>query len=129
MAIVLPFTLSIQEMRVLQEFRRLGTETMTADAIKAIKHPVGGGEAPAQSLVVKGYLSAGDGGYTLTEKAKEFLAIDAKPEFESGGEAEEPAELLHNIRCTSRAELNRRASEVYVERTQLAGGAERRKIH
>ena len=74
MAIILPFTLSIQEMRVLQEFRRLGTETMTADAIKAIKHPVGGGQAPAQSLVTKGYLRAGESGYSLTDAAKEFLA-------------------------------------------------------
>ena len=84
MAIVLPFPLSIQEMRVLQEFRRIGAETMTTDTLKAIKHPTGGGEAPAQSLVAKGFLAADGGGYSLTEKAKEFLAIDAKPEFESG---------------------------------------------
>jgi len=92
MAIVLPFALSIQEMRVLQEFRRQTTDTLTADAIKAIKHPVGGGEAPAQSLVGKGYLTADGGSYTVTEKAKEFLAIDAKPEFESSSDAADAAE-------------------------------------
>ena len=83
-----------QEMRILQEFRRLKTDTMGAPAIKVLKHPVGGGEAPAATLVRKGYLTSGDGQtFTLTEKAKEFLAIDAVPEFEeSGGSAEEPAE-------------------------------------
>ena len=89
MAIVLPFPLTVQEMRVLQEFRRVGGDTMTADAIKAIKHPTGGGEAPAQSLAAKGFLTSdGSGGYTLTEKAKEFLAIDAKPLIEESGDAE-----------------------------------------
>ena len=79
-----------QEIRVLQEFRRVAVETLTADAIKAIKHPTGGGDAPAISLIAKGYLTADDGrtSYTLTDKAKEFLAYDPKPEFEeaaSGG--------------------------------------------
>jgi len=94
MAIVLPLPLSIQEMRVLQEFRRIGAETMTPDAVKTIKHPSGGGEAPAQSLTQKGFLVSDGAGYSLTEKAKEFLAIDAKPEFESGDAAggEEAAE-------------------------------------
>jgi hypothetical protein len=86
MAIVLPFPLTIQEMRVLQEFRRMATDTLAPDTVKAIKHPTGGGEAPAQSLVSKGFLTTnGSAGYTLTEKAKEFLAIDAKPLFEGGG--------------------------------------------
>lgn len=93
MAIVLPFPLSIQEMRVLQEFRRVAGDTLTSDAIKAIKHPAGGGEAPAQSLVSKGFLTSdGSGGYTLTEKAKEFLAIDAKPLIEESGGDEAAAE-------------------------------------
>ncbi|HEY2091226.1 MAG TPA: hypothetical protein VGJ81_05015 [Thermoanaerobaculia bacterium] len=93
MAIVLPFPLTIQEMRVLQEFRRFGAETMTAETIKAIKHPTGGGEAPAQSLASKGFLTPdGSGGYTVTEKAKEFLAIDAKPSNEESGDAEVVAE-------------------------------------
>jgi hypothetical protein len=73
-----------QEIRVLQEFRRLTTDTLALTVIKSIKHPVGGGEAPALSLVQKGYLSAADGGqtFTLTPKAKDFLAYDPKPEFE-----------------------------------------------
>jgi len=73
-----------QEIRVLQEFRRVATETLSADAIKAIKHPAGGGDAPAISLISKGYLTADDArtSFTLTPKAKEFLAYDPKPEFE-----------------------------------------------
>jgi hypothetical protein len=93
MAIVLPFPLTIQEMRVLQEYRRVVGETLTAEAIKSLKHPSGGGEAPAQSLVSKGFLTTdGAGTYTLTEKAKEFLAIDAKPLVETSGDAEAAVE-------------------------------------
>ena len=94
MAIVHPFPLTDQEKRVLQEYRRVAADALPADAIKAIKHPSGGGEAPAQSLAGKGFLTAdGSGGYSLTEKAKEFLAIDAKPLFEeSGAGSETPAE-------------------------------------
>jgi hypothetical protein len=82
MAIILPNSLTSAEIRVLQEFRRTNAETMSVDAIKAIKHPVGGGEAPAVSLVSKGYLQAADGGFTLTPKGKEFLSHDPKPMFE-----------------------------------------------
>lgn len=94
MAIVLPFPLTVQEMRVLQEFRRVAADSLSSDAIKAIKHPAGGGEAPALSLVSKGFLASdGSGGYTLTEKAKDFLAIEAAPMVEeSGGEGEAAAE-------------------------------------
>lgn len=79
MAIVLPVPLTIQEIRVLQEFRRLGSDSLGADAIRAIKHPTGGGDAPAASLVAKGYLAASEGLYTVTETARAFLAIDHKP--------------------------------------------------
>ena len=92
MAIVLPFPLTIQEMRVLQEFRRIGTDTLTADQIKAIKHPAGGGEDPAKALVAKGFLAGDGSGYSLTEKAKEFLAIDPKPEVESPVDTADTAE-------------------------------------
>ena len=94
MAIVLPFPLTVQEMRVLQEFRRVAADSFSSDAIKAIKHPAGGGEAPALSLVSKGFLvSDGSGGYSLTEKAKDFLAIEAAPLVEAaGGEGEAAAE-------------------------------------
>jgi len=85
-----------QEIRVLQEFRRVAADTIGVAAIKAIKHPTGGGEAPAFSLVDKGFLTvdAPRENFTLTPKAKDFLAYDPKPEFEEGGAAgsEEPAE-------------------------------------
>jgi len=84
--------MTAQEIRVLQEFRRVAVETLPADAIKALKHPAGGGDAPAISLIAKGYLTADDGrtSFTLTPKAKDFLAYDPKPEFEeaSAGAAE-----------------------------------------
>ena len=84
MAIILSHPMTAPEMRVLQEFRRVAAETLSAAAIKAIKHPIGGGDAPALSLVAKGYLSADDSreNFTLTPKAKDFLSLDPKPEFE-----------------------------------------------
>ena len=88
--------LTPQEIRVLQEFRRVASETMGVAAIKAIKHPFGGGEAPAFSLVEKGFLTvdAARENFTLAPKGKDFLAYDPKPEFEEGGAADsaEPAE-------------------------------------
>lgn len=85
MPIVLPFDLSIQEMRVLQEFKRLNAESLPLATIKAIKHPAGGGEAPAVGLLGKGYVTADGGGetFTLSQKGKDFLAIQAVPEGES----------------------------------------------
>jgi hypothetical protein len=72
------------EIRVLQEFRRLTSDSLPLSTIKAIKHPVGGGEAPALSLVQKGFLTTDDTRQTfvLTSKARDFLAYDPKPEFE-----------------------------------------------
>jgi hypothetical protein len=83
-----------QEIRVLQEFRRMSVETLGIAAIKAIKHPAGGGEGPALSLVDKGFLTtdAARENFTLTQKAKDFLSYDPKPEFdEAGSTAEETA--------------------------------------
>jgi hypothetical protein len=76
-----------QEIRVLQEFRRLAVESLGVAAIKAIKHPAGGGEAPAFSLVDKGFLTTDVAreNFALTEKAKDFLSYDPKPEFEEAG--------------------------------------------
>lgn len=86
--------MSAEEIRVLQEFRRVTSDTLTIAAIKAIKHPTGGGEAPALALVAKGYLTVDDGkeSFRLTQKAKDFLAYDPKPEFEesAAASAEEP---------------------------------------
>jgi hypothetical protein len=78
-----------QEIRVLQEFRRMAMETLGIDAIKAIKHPAGGGEGPALSLVDKSFLTtdAARENFTLTAKAKDFLSYDPKPEFEEAGAA------------------------------------------
>jgi hypothetical protein len=83
--IILPLGLTSEEIRVLQEFRRLNAESLTAETIKALKHPSGvTGDAPAVSLADKGWLTI-DGpreNYALTEKSREFLAIEAKPMFE-----------------------------------------------
>jgi hypothetical protein len=86
MPIILPYGLTSAEMRVLQEFRRLTTDTLPLETIKAIRHPEGNlGEAPAASLVGKGYLTGEGETFTVTQKAKDFLAIDAKPMFEETG--------------------------------------------
>jgi hypothetical protein len=79
--------MTAQEIRVLQEYRRLATEALGVAAIKAIKHPASGGEGPAFSLVTKGFLAVDDArqNFTLTEKAKEFLSYDPKPEYEESG--------------------------------------------
>jgi hypothetical protein len=82
-----------QEIRVLQEFRRVAAESLGVAAIKAIKHPAGGGEGPALSLIDKGFLTA-DGpreNFALTQKAKDFLSYDPKPEFEETGSTAEAA--------------------------------------
>lgn len=80
---------------MLQEFRRLTTQTLSTAAIKAIKHPAGGGDAPARLLVGKGYLSADASAdnFSLTEKGVEFLKRDPKPEFgESAADASDAVE-------------------------------------
>lgn len=93
MPIILSHPLSIPEVRVLQEFRRLSAETLPVDKIRNIKHPVGGGEAPAFSLIDRGYLTADatHENFTLTDKSKSFLAIDYKPGDESVGGGDESA--------------------------------------
>jgi hypothetical protein len=91
MAIILSHPLTIDEIRVLQEYRRISAESLTIAALKAIKHPVGGGEAPVLSLVGKGYLIADEGreNFSLTPKAKEFLAIDYVPADETAPKSSE----------------------------------------
>jgi len=86
--IILPLDLTPAEIRVLQEFRRLTTDTLPLETIKALKHPTGAlGEAPAASLVGKGFLTGEGDTFTVTPKAREFLAIDAKPLFEETSSA------------------------------------------
>ncbi|HYH07769.1 MAG TPA: hypothetical protein VEK11_12000 [Thermoanaerobaculia bacterium] len=80
--IILPNGLTTQEIRVLQEFRRLNADSLALEQVKAIKHPAGGGEAPAASLVSKGYLTSTGEGFAITPSGKDFLAIDAKPMIE-----------------------------------------------
>jgi hypothetical protein len=85
-----------QEIRVLQEFRRLAVEWLGIAAIKAVRHPAGGGEAPAFALVEKGMLTTDTAreNFMLTPKAKEFLSYDPKPEFEDSGSAAEEAVVV-----------------------------------
>lgn len=80
----LPFGLSAEEIRVLQEFRRLAKETMSLAEITAIKHPAGGGDAPAVALLEKGFLTADDSrqNFTLTEAAKPVLEWNYVPAAE-----------------------------------------------
>jgi hypothetical protein len=94
MPIILPNALTTPEIRVLQEFRRLNAESLPLDTIKAIKHPAGGGEAPAAGLVEKGYLEANGSsdGFALTQKAKDFLSVDPRPMFEEASAAGSAAE-------------------------------------
>jgi hypothetical protein len=80
--IILPNDLTTQEIRILQEFRRLNAESMSPEQIVAIKHPAGGGEKPASGLVSKGFLTADPAGYRLTETARAFLSVDPRPMFE-----------------------------------------------
>lgn len=84
MAIILPHPMTTQEIRVLQEFRRLTTDTLTASSMRSIRHPVNPGEDPAHTLISKGYLTSAvtAEAFTLTQKGKDFLALDVKPEFE-----------------------------------------------
>lgn len=86
MPIILPNGLTTAEIRVLQEFRRLTADSLPLETIKAIKHPAGAlGEAPAASLVGKGYLTGEGETFAVTQKGKDFLAINPVPMFEGGG--------------------------------------------
>ena len=84
MAIVLPVPLTVQQIRVLQEFRRIGTDSLPLDAIQAIKHPAGGGVAPVDALASRGYLVFDPSASTmnLTDRGRDFLAIEVKPAAE-----------------------------------------------
>jgi hypothetical protein len=80
---LLPNGLTAQEIRILQEFRRVGRKSMSLADLRLVRHPVGGGDAPAWALAEKGYLAAEEGEvFSLTEQAEEFLSYDPKPMFE-----------------------------------------------
>lgn len=86
MPIVIPGQFTSQEIRVLQEFRRLSIETLTIEHVRGIRHPVGGGDAPAEELVAKGYLTRAGDEYALTDSARQFLAYDPKPDSATPGD-------------------------------------------
>lgn len=79
MPIILPHELTSAEIRILQEFRRLNAERLALETVQAIKHPAGGGEAPAVSLASKGFVTADGDGFALTSRGRDFLAIEARP--------------------------------------------------
>ena len=88
MSINLPHGLTSEEIRVLQEFRRLNADSLPLETLQAIKHPAGSvGEKPAASLAAKGFLTAEGEGFALTPKARDFLAIDARPLTEEAAPA------------------------------------------
>ena len=94
MPIILPHGLTTAEIRVHQEFRRLTTDTMPLETIKSLKHPAGAlGEAPAASLVGKGFLTGEGETFVLTQKAKDLLAIDPVPMFEGTSDASATADV------------------------------------
>lgn len=83
----LPHGLTPQELRVLQEYRRVEKDELTGEEIAGIRHPHGGGVEPARSLAAKGYLEARAEGtaFGLTGKAKDLLAEKPAP---AGAEGE-----------------------------------------
>lgn len=87
MPIILPDGLTSSAIRVLQEFRRLNAESLPAATIQGIKHPAGGGMQPAVELAQRGYLAADGEEYRITQKGKDFLAIEAVPQVEGTSDA------------------------------------------
>lgn len=89
MPILLPHDLTPQEIRVLQEYRRLSAQSLPLATLTAIRHPAGGGEPPVAGLTAKGFLEADDAkeNFSLTARASEFLALEAKPEVSETSEA------------------------------------------
>lgn len=81
-----------EELRILQEYRRLGKKSMTREQIDAIRHPASA-EGAVEGLLEKGFLvpSGAEGEYELTASADELLAVEPVPEWEPvvAGKAEE----------------------------------------
>ncbi|HVR42224.1 MAG TPA: hypothetical protein VMS56_02165 [Thermoanaerobaculia bacterium] len=80
MAVKLPDGLRGDQIRILQEFRRLGARELAREQIDAIRHPTGGGADALNGLLEKGYLRpSGEGGFALEPKSDEILGIDHVP--------------------------------------------------
>ena len=81
----LPDGLRPDQIRILQEFRRLKRREMSRPEIRAIKHPVGGGEDALDGLVARHYLTKTDQDtYLLAEEGDRLLKIDFLPYYERG---------------------------------------------
>ncbi len=77
----LPAGLKPEEIRVLQEYRRVGQTELEVGQLRAIRHPVDRGDEPLRGLVAKGFLTADGGGerFVLTERGKALLANSPEP--------------------------------------------------
>ena len=75
----LPHGMTAPAIRVLQEFKRAKVEELTSDEVAGIQHPAGNETDLAQVLVAKGFISATDAGFALTEQGKAFLEKDPVP--------------------------------------------------
>lgn len=85
MSVKLPGGLRADELRILQEFRRLGRREMARTDIQAIRHPAGGGPEAIEGLLTKGYLSkTQEDVFVLDAKADELFAFQPMPYYERG---------------------------------------------
>jgi hypothetical protein len=80
MAVKLPEGLTADQLRILQEFRRKNSQTLTMDEIAAIRHPVGGGPDALESLIARGYARRGDDGrIEIAPKGEALTGVDHLP--------------------------------------------------
>lgn len=85
MGVKLPDGLRADQIRILQEFRRLAKRELTVAEIGAVRHPAGDPQIALSGLVEKGFLvEQGEGRFALTPKSDEILAVDYTPYSERG---------------------------------------------
>ena len=77
----MPHDLTAQEIRLLQEFRRLTSKQLTRGQLEGVRHPFGETGPAISGLLQKGFLTNGDAAdsYGLTEKGEKFLSYDPVP--------------------------------------------------
>jgi hypothetical protein len=77
----MPHDLTSQEIRLLQEFRRLTSKQLTRVQLEAVRHPFGKTEPALAGLLAKGFVVAAEApeSFALTEKGESFLAYDPVP--------------------------------------------------